>query len=505
MPPFIDDSVVAQLKILLPITVYRLASLGYVLSLVIYRIWFHPLSHFPGPKLLSALHLPYLYSSLVRGSWVRRMPKLHQRYGPIVRIAPNHLAIDGTLAWPEIYAHRPNNRPEFGRPAGLLFPGDHLCILGAPREAHRRMRRQLAPAFSDGALSEQGGDDHEIEAHAQEGNGIDIVEWLNFTAFDIVGDLALGDSFHSLENDAYLPWVRGIFTGIRGTQFARFMGSYPVLRMLLGPLVSIRSIKAKDDNNMAAVQRTAVRIGQETEAESTSGPRDLVSYMMAKTRSGAPGMSEQEILATTSVLIIAGSETTGTALSGLFFYLARNPSAYEALAREVRTAFPNESGISFRSTAPLEYLGACIDEALRVCPPATETLPRISPGDFVNGQYIPRGTRISVYPWATFRDPRNFSEPDTFLPQRWLSPAHPLYEERFSDDNRDAFKPFSFGSRDCLGKNLAYAEMRLIAARFIHRFDYELMPGQEDWHDKQRMYLGWEKGPLKIRVRPRRL
>ncbi|KAK8023886.1 hypothetical protein PG993_011952 [Apiospora rasikravindrae] len=486
-------------------------SIGYVLTLGIYRIWFHPLSRFPGPPLLAGFQLPYLYESLVQGSWVRRMPALHQKYGPIVRIAPNQLAMDGALAWPEVYAHRPNNKPEYARPTGLLFPGDHLCILGAPREDHRRMRRQLAPAFSDSALGEQEPTIakyvnmflDKIEAHGHGGKGLDIVEWLNFTMFDVVGDLALGDSFHSLENNAYHPWVRGIFSGIRGTQFARFLGSYPTLRILIGLFSRNSFIKAKDDNNMAAVQKTMVRMGQGPEP--TPGrPRDLVSYMMSKARSGEPGMSGEEIVATTSILIIAGSETTGTALSGLLFYLSQNRFAYDALLDEVRSAFRTEDEISFRSSAPLEYLSACIDEALRVYPPATETLPRISPGNFVRDQFIPKGTRISVYPYATFRNPQHFTEPDAFRPQRWLSPSHPLYEERFGGDNRDAFKPFSFGSRDCLGKGLAYAEMRLIAARSLHRFDYELVPGQEDWHERQRMYLGWEKGPLRIRLRPRR-
>ncbi|KAI1656208.1 cytochrome P450 [Daldinia decipiens] len=483
-------------------------SLGYNLALGIYRIWFHPLSRFPGPMLLSAFYFPYLYRSLIKGSWVRQVPALHQRYGPVVRIAPDHLAIDGAVAWPEIYAHRPNTKPEFGRPAGLLFPGDELCILGAPREAHRRMRRQLSLAFSDSALSEQeatisrfvGMLLDKIEVHSQGGKYVDIVEWLNFAVFDVVGDLALSDSFHSLENNAYHPWVHSIFLGIRGTQLARFLGSYSFLKVFLG-IFSISSISAKDHSRMAAVEKTITRMGQG--AESKSGRRDFVAYMMQETRSGEPGMSEQEIIATTPILIIAGSETTGSALSGLFFYLSQNPFAYNALADEVRSAFRSEADITFRSTAPLEYLSACIDETLRVYPPAAETLPRISPGDFVQDKYIPKGTRISVCAWATFRNPQYFFQPDTFSPQRWLSPSHPLYETKFSGDNREAFKPFSFGTRDCLGKNLAYAEMRLIAARLIYRFDYKVMPNQESWHDQQRTYLGWEKGPLNVQLHRR--
>lgn len=61
------------------------------------------------------------------------------------------------------------------------------------------------------------------------------------------------------------------------------------------------------------------------------------------------------------------------------------------------------------------------------------------------------------------------------------------------------FKPFSFGSRDCIGKNLAFAEMRLVIARLLYRFDFKLEPGQEGWH-KQRSFALWEKGPLNVKL-----
>ncbi|KAI3325430.1 cytochrome P450 [Xylariaceae sp. AK1471] len=518
MPSFTQDNIRAHLETLIGNYNYSNArnllgllltiSLAYGLALGIYRIWFHPLSKFPGPPLLSALYFPYRYNSLIKGSWVRRLPALHRKYGPIIRIAPNHLAIDGAVAWPEIYAHRPGGKQEYSRPAGLIFPGDHLSLLGAPREDHRRMRRQLSLAFSDGALSEQEATItryvdmflDKLQEHSQGGTHLNIVEWLNFMTFDIIGHLAFSDSFHSLENNAYHPWVRSIFLGVRGIEFSRFLGGYPVLKMFMS-MFSINSIKASDDGRMAAMEKTIARMKQGV--ESKSGQRDFVTCMMQKLRSGEPGMSEQEILATTPILVIAGSETTGSALAGLWFYLSQNPSAYNVLVKEVRSTFSREADITFRSTAALEYLQACINETLRVYPPAAETTPRLSPGDFVQGKYIPEGTRISVSPWATFRNPEHFSQPDTFSPQRWLSATHPLYEERFSGDNREAFKPFSFGTRDCIGKNLAYAEMRLIAARFIYRFDYKIMPNQESWHDTQRIYLGWEKGPLNLQLQRR--
>jgi len=92
-------------------------------------------------------------------------------------------------------------------------------------------------------------------------------------------------------------------------------------------------------------------------------------------------------------------------------------------------------------------------------------------------------------------------DPDAFRPERWLQPSHPLYETRYARDNRTVFKPFSFGPRDCIGKSLAYAEVRIFVARLVLRFDWELLPGQEDWMSKQKTSVTWEKGPLMVRFR----
>ncbi|KFA47800.1 hypothetical protein S40293_09054 [Stachybotrys chartarum IBT 40293] len=382
-----------------------------------------------------------------------------------------------------------NAKKVFGRPAGFFFPGDAIPILGTARQDHRRMRRQLAPAFSDSSIKQQEVTSTKyvqlfldrLEEHSQGGKPLDIVQWIKFTMLDMTGDLAFIHFFHSLGNNAYYPWVQSVFLIVRGIEFMRFPGNYP-LHSPLVPLFIVSTVKASDDGRMAAVEKTLARMTQSVEGK--SGVHDFASYMMQPARSGEPGMTEEEILANTPILIIAGSETTGTAMSGRWFYLSQNPTVQETLTKEIRSTFTSEHDINFHTTAPLEYLGACLNEILR-------------------GEWIPEGTRISVFPWATFCDPAHFADPDSFSPQRWLQPPHPLYEETFSKDNRDAFKPFSFGTRNCIGQNLAYAEMRLIVARVLFRFEYTLLPNQQDWHRKQRIYLGWEKGPLNIQHQKR--
>lgn len=97
---------------------------------------------------------------------------------------------------------------------------------------------------------------------------------------------------------------------------------------------------------------------------------------------------------------------------------------------------------------------------------------------------------------ATYRNPAHFADPDAFRPERWLPPSHPLYDARYAGDNRAVFHPFSTGPRDCLGKNLAYMELRLVLARIHLRFDWTLAPGQAHWQDEQVVLSTWNKTPL---------
>ncbi|KAM4067774.1 cytochrome p450 [Hirsutella rhossiliensis] len=331
-----------------------LLIVAYGVAQGIYRIWFHPLSKFPGPLHLSLTSLPAAYSNYIQGTWVRHVAKLHQKYGPAVRIGPNHVSLDGSIGWPEVYGHsRIKSLPVPDLYAHLLILRaieQHEALVSASRDGHRRQRRQLGHAFSDAALAQQEPVIikyvdmmlDRLSRRADEGQSINIVEWLNFTTFDIIGDLY-----------------------------------YPLIGWIIGKS-SRRSL-----------------------AKYYSGPDpDIIAYMMKKTRDGGDGMSESEVLVNTHALVVAGSETTATALSGFCFYLSRNPLAYTLLADEIRAAFASEEDINLVSTRSLEYLQACINEILRMYPPAAETATRVSPGDMVDGKFVPAGNAIfTIWSW----------------------------------------------------------------------------------------------------------
>src|ERR1700744_4796500 len=121
---------------------------------------------------------------------------------------------------------------------------------------------------------------------------------------------------------------------------------------------------------------------------------------MISEREDWTGRPFQELNSQATVLIVAGSETTATALSGITYYLCRTPQAYDKLAAEVRSAFTDFDEINGRSTDNLVYLKAVIDEGLRLYPPIAAGLPRVSPGETVDGYFVPKGAIVSVNTWV---------------------------------------------------------------------------------------------------------
>jgi cytochrome P450 len=102
-------------------------------------------------------------------------------------------------------------------------------------------------------------------------------------------------------------------------------------------------------------------------------------------------MTREEIIATSSLLIVAGSETSATCLSGVLFYLLKNSSTFEKLTNEIRNSFPDVNEMSMQKLAKCQYLNACLQEALRMYPPVPGMLSRkiLPGGGVINGHFIP--------------------------------------------------------------------------------------------------------------------
>jgi len=147
--------------------------------------------------------------------------------------------------------------------------------------------------------------------------------------------------------------------------------------------------------------------------------------------------------------MFTGSESSPGLLTGLNYFLLKNPEVLQKVTREVQTAFKSSSSITLESVGALEYLSVCIQESLRAYPPAPLGVPRIVPdgGAMVASNWIPEKTVVYVSHFAAY-GPANFSEADSFRPDRWLA----QYQASYNKDQKAAMKSFGVGPRDCIGK-----------------------------------------------------
>ncbi|KAJ0340221.1 hypothetical protein COL922a_003655 [Colletotrichum nupharicola] len=443
--------------ILWPTVVVSLALI-YALLSAMYNLTLHPLAKHPDPKLWAASRLPYSLM-LLRGK------------------------LEENAKLPDFIDER------------------HADLISANREDHARYRRILSHGFSAKSMQDQ---QPIIKPY------IDLlIERLHSIAGHTTSPLLISSATWPSAN--YHPWVRLIFDDIKVGIYFFVFKSYK----LVEPLPKMFVPKSLLDKRVAHYQLIEEKLDRRI-AMGTPRP-DFAQSMLNKT--GDEALTRTELIMHSRLLIIAGSETTATALSGATYLLCSNPSTLAKLNQEVRSAFASEDEdeIDIISTAKLDYLQAVLEEALRMYPPVPSALPRVTPpgGQEILGQWIPENgvgilrvkdsdmkeqTTLDIWHWAMYHNEKNFRKPFEFHPGRWMG------DPELANDSLDALKPFHIGPRNCLGINLAYAEMRMILARVIYNFDLQLAEESRDWLrcDQHQVHILWNKPPLKVHMTPRK-
>lgn len=213
------------------------------------------------------------------------MLELHQKYGSVVRVAPDELAFANPSAWKDIMGHRAGG-DEFPKAKFFYRPveAQEINIVNADREEHSALRRQLAHGFSEKSMRDQEpliGKYIDLliqrlhEYCAAGSKALDLGAWYNFTTFDVIGDLAFGEPFDCLINSDYHPWVKMIFATAKVGVTLQTIAHYPFLKKILLSMVP-RSLKEKRE---AHLQLTKAKLMRRMEA----GERpDLIEGLLKK-------------------------------------------------------------------------------------------------------------------------------------------------------------------------------------------------------------------------------
>lgn len=263
----------------------------------------------------------------------------------------------------------------------------------------------------------------------------------------------------------------------------------------------INKVRFREDMTRLVEKRFAVEKADAEKSEEDKR-KDFFYYLLhAKDPETGDSFKPMDLVGEAALLVGAGSDTSSTAISALFFYLTRNQKALKRLQEEVRATFDDVEEIKYSAKlTSMTYLKACIDEAMRMSPPVPGLLDRLvlPGGATIDGHQIPTGTTVGVPIYAVHHNEAYYPDSFSYIPERWLSGTESSATAGFLitptsvEVAKSAFHAFSSGPRGCVGKNMAYAEMFTAVARVMFLFDIRLQKG--DRSGEGGGGVGWAKG-----------
>ncbi|KAH7863820.1 hypothetical protein Vadar_022321 [Vaccinium darrowii] len=232
--------------------------------------------------------------------------------------------------------------------------------------------------------------------------------------------------------------------------------------------------------------------------------KDFIDVMLSKIDDGGSyGHSKDTLIKATSLgLIIAGSDTTSLSLTWLIAILLNNRPALTRAQEEIDTQIGKTRWVEESEIKNLVYLQAIVKETLRLYPPGPLAFTHESTEDCeIGGYHIPKGTRLIPNLWKLHRDPRIWTDPEKFVPERWLEGNHAAGFD-VSGINYE-FGPFGSGRRSCPGTTFALQVVQLTLARLIQGFELAT-PGNEPVDMSEGLGITLPKAkPIEVLITPR--
>ncbi|KAJ5087790.1 cytochrome P450 [Penicillium angulare] len=457
------------------------------------------------------------------------------KYGEKVRYSPNKLSINKLEAMNDIYGFNKNlAKPEEFYSAFRVNKHARNVFNTADKEEHRRKRRIMSKAFSAKALPNyapfilskvdelsvklSGAKLSHTSSHWRTFN---LADEINYLMLDIMGGLCFGEPFGFIAGKGVEMMANVHARAVR----IYMTGQEPLLKKLgLDRLFFPHLFKAAHALGQYTKYYTEKRIKSrgdiETDKEAVEqrGYEDILAHLINnKDDETGSVYTQNELLGEATLLMMAGSDTSTTAINTALFYIANHPEVNRKLVEELVTCFPKLEDIHPNTVENCKYLRSCLDEAMRLCPSVPSSIPRVvgDGGIKVIGESIPAGLWVSVPHFTIFRNSKYFDRPHDYIPERWIADESTGYTLDDVKLSQTAFQPFSIGPRHCIARNLALREMTFALARILYLFDIEPVPNSGRWmgdlpgidtkdrhfiHEQWDVFTSLEKGPM-VRIK----
>ncbi|KAF2219334.1 cytochrome protein [Elsinoe ampelina] len=478
-----------------------IGGLGFVLFRIVQNIFFHPLSRSPGPLLARITNLWAVWHGW-RGDLAHTLAVLHTKHGEFVRFGPNRLSINSSEALEKIYGFKANT---------LKSKQWYLNFAADPRHPatntevdpaqHKRKRAFLNKGFTSTNMKllepkildvVENWKRHCIVPKNVDGSEKDdgwstprdMANWSVYLTNDVMGAVVFSKSFQLSENEEHRWLAKAVPLSTRSKYagcFAPWLITNKLDRFLYPSLTSWRlKLRAFSMDQLNA------RVTRKDD----KSLHDFFRYLLdARDPDTNEPLDARTLGSESNLLVGAGGDTTSTAIAGTFFFLCQNGGPLATLKAELHERFSSVDDIvPGPALDDCKYLRACIDEAMRLAPPAPSPLMREVQGGglTIHDQHLPPGTEVAVTTFALHRHPEHFPDPLKYKPERWI-PS--LSSEEETKKAKEAFAPFSMGPRQCIGMRLAYLEAMVTIGRVVFEYEIRSAKGMEKvGEDKDGLY-----------------
>ncbi|KAK3317325.1 cytochrome P450 [Cercophora scortea] len=442
---------------------------GLYTSMGIYRGVFHPLRKFDGPFLARFSNLYHSWMLVEKSDNYRLMTEWHEKYGDFVRTGPSNLSVNVPEAVKLVLGSGSKCVKSPWYDASLPLVNLHST---RDLKAHELRRKVFNKAFSPAALVEY---EERItplsnlfceQIAAKRGSPVNATSWFKYFAFDAMGELGLGESFHMLDQEEN-RWVPDLLmAGMADiAQLQPIPWSTPIIHRL--PFVG------------GGARNFAQFVIDQVEKRQKRGSKaqDILGFLLAAyEKSEKKDADYQWLRGDTRLTIVGGSDTTATSLTFIFYYLAKYPDQVRKLRAEFEPllAASGKDHLDPKGVSKAVHLNGVIHESLRLNPPIPSGFPRVTPpeGLTIADTYIPGETTV-VIPLRTMgRSEACYERATEFIPERWYSKPDMI-------KCKDAFAAFGVGPFSCIGRALSLVEMRNLIVKVLTRFDVALAPGED--------------------------
>ncbi|KAI0404814.1 putative cytochrome P450 [Xylaria palmicola] len=443
---------------------------------VIYRLWFSPLSGFPGSKLAAMTSLYEFYFDFFKqGKYCFEIERMHQVYGPIVRINPRELSIADPDFYDKVYVSASTRRTQGYSQFASGIGFDDTFFLSQTHELHRRRRKPIEPYFSRLGVKKLEPFINKaveklmarFESFRGTGRIVRLEHAMLAFAGDVIGHVCVDDPAELIDDDEFSPaWYDLQHSMIKCIPlFTEFPWIIHVVRRIPSWVLLWLDPKAECFNRAEKHIKKLVEEREQkqvTKVELTVGGRPtLFRYMVHECSLPEEDLTVDRLTKETQILLGAGSVSTARTLHFIAFYLLSNPHMRERLEDELKDTWAQPT---WSQLERLPYLQAIVKEGLRHSYGTMHRLPRVSPDEdlhFTSRQdgkvwRIPAGVPVGMTAYFQHTDPDVFPDPYSFVPERWLANVSPRMSRNLV--------PFARGSRNCIGMNLATAEINLMLA-----------------------------------------